>query len=99
MLRVLKTYDFRLNNLLVKNNKIVFSSRPGDISSKGKFIYESKDDFYVIEKKFVVTETSLLNFNQTNYKFLNSSSIPFWIRINIANRVSSDGVTWSKALS
>jgi hypothetical protein len=53
----------------------------------------------VIENKFVVTETSLLNFNQTNYNFLNPSLIPFWIRINIANRVALDGLSWSDSLS
>ena len=56
MLKTFKIYDFELNNPLVVNNKVAFSSRPGDITSK--------DDFYVTyPAQVIASETSLMCFN------------------------------------
>jgi hypothetical protein len=62
MLRVYKTYVFPLHDTNVKSN-ISFSSRPGDLNSK--------DDFYMMrESELVVVETSLNNYNTSNYEFI-----------------------------
>lgn len=87
MLRIFKVYKLNLNNPLVVNKHIQFSARPGDL--------ESKDDFYTFND-MVVTETSLLNWNATNNKFLHSNSLPCWIRVISANKVSSQGRQWAK---
>jgi len=56
MLKTFKIYEFHLNNPLVVNPKIVFSSRPGDITSK--------DDFYLMyPAEVVASETSLMCYN------------------------------------
>lgn len=80
MLRVYKEYNFDLNNPMVKHKNISFSSRPGDL--------ESKDDFYTIDKSLIVMETSLNNYNKSNYKFLHYNSIPCWMRVHLANRLA-----------
>ena len=68
MLRVYKTYDFALHDTHVKAN-LSFSSRPGDLNSK--------DDFYMLrESSMVVVETSLNNYNQSNYDFIQPYSLP-----------------------
>jgi hypothetical protein len=68
MLRVYKTYQFSLNDPDVKSN-LSFSSRPGDL--------ESKDDFYILrDSEMVVVETSLNNWNESNYNFLSPNSVP-----------------------
>lgn len=68
MLRVYKTYNFALHDDQVRSN-LSFSSRPGDL--------ESKDDFYMLKgSKMVVTETSLNNYNRSNYLFLHPESLP-----------------------
>jgi hypothetical protein len=68
MLRVHKKYEFALHDSNVKSN-LSFSSRPGDL--------ESKDDFYTLrESDMVVVETSLNNWNASNYDFLKYQSVP-----------------------
>ena len=68
MLRTYKKYEFSLHDKNVKSN-LSFSIRPGDL--------ESKDDFYVLrESNMVVVETSLNNWNVSNYGFLKYTSVP-----------------------
>ena len=62
MLRILKSYNFAFSNPLVVNQNILFSSRPGDL--------QSKDDFYKVGNEYIVMETSLLNWNRSNYETL-----------------------------
>lgn len=87
MLRVYKTYNFTLSNPLVKAKIQSFSSRPGDM--------ESKDDFYVLSSNLVVVETSLNNYNPAAYAFLNYTTLPTWLRVNLANRASATASDWS----
>jgi len=89
MLRVMKSYHFPLNNPLVKVKTIMFSARPGDL--------ESKDDFFTLDNNLVVLETSLNNYNKTNYEYLNYNTVPCWLRLLIANRVASTGREWANA--
>lgn len=39
-------------------------------------------------------ETSLINYNLTNYQLLNENTLPSWIRVNIANRIAYNGEEW-----
>lgn len=76
MLRIFKIYEFNLNNPLIAATTVSFSSRPGDLSSKDDFYFTSKNLFKRF-KKFIGTnlvsvETSLLCYNKTLYKALNS---------------------------
>lgn len=91
MLRVYKSYQFGLNDVSVKNN-LTFSSRPGDL--------ESKDDFVTLrESGMVVVESSLNNWNRSNYDWVVSESLPTWIRVNLASRLASNNEEWSRFFS
>lgn len=87
MLRVFKSFHIPLKNSLVKAKKMMFSSRPGDL--------ESKDDFYMMDTDLIVVETSLNNYNVSNYDEFHYSSLPAWLRNLVANRVASSGKEWA----
>ncbi|KAL4446161.1 hypothetical protein ABPG74_021700 [Tetrahymena malaccensis] len=91
MLRVYKAYNFQFHNKDVKASFQAFSSRPGDL--------ESKDDFYILNNGIVVMETSLNNYNKTNYDYLHYNSVPCWMRVNLANRLSSNTTEWAQVFS
>jgi hypothetical protein len=74
MLRIYKKYSFGYNNPAILNKVIKFSSRPGDLSSA--------DDWYTFGD-FVTAETSLPNWNISNYRYLHTNSAPSWIRVMV----------------
>lgn len=86
MLRIFKTYDFPLHNPLVKTRFMSYSARPGDL--------ESKDDFYILDQRMVVIESSLANYNKTLYNYILSKALPVWMRVNVANRLASTTSEW-----
>lgn len=89
MLKTFKVYDFELNNPIVVNNKVAFSSRPGDI--------QSKDDFYVVyPSELVASETSLMCYNQSLYDTQSPKTLPSWVRSNVANRISRSAKEWTE---
>lgn len=88
MLRIHKSYFFNFNNAAVANFNMTFTSRPGDL--------QSKDDFYTLDKNLVVLETSLNNYNSSNYNFLKNNTLPCWIRLSVANRLSKTPAEWAK---
>ena len=77
-------YD-ELNSLPMKVN-VTFSSYPGCVSST--------DDFYITDKKLMVTETTLEVIDMNAYKKVKGSSlfIPNFMRINAATFFSNSGV-------
>lgn len=88
MLRIAKTYKFKLHNKKVVADQLTFSSRPGD--------FISKDDFFITSTGLNIMETSLLNFNMTNYKFIHEETLPCWVRLNIANRFARNPKEWTE---
>ena len=86
MLRIFKTYNFHLNNPLIKNKIMSYSARPGDL--------ESKDDFYVLDSRMTVIESSLNNYNHTLYSHIKKEALPVWIRANLANKFASSSAEW-----
>ena len=70
----------------VHNNYTRFSSRPLDI--------ESKDDYWVLGNGLIVMETSILYFNSDALAPINTSSIPMFLRGNIANWMARDSEEW-----
>jgi hypothetical protein len=85
MLRIYKTYDLALHSAVAN---LSFSARPGDL--------ESKDDFYVMSGgRLVVVETSLNNWNRSNYAYLKPQSVPTWVRVNVASRMASTPEEWA----
>lgn len=87
MNRVLKEYDFQLTEPSTASTKWTFSSHPG--------LGYSMDDFWELDSDLLVLETTLHNWNTTLYElYCTPRTILCWLRVQIANRMSSDGRTW-----
>ena len=87
MNRIYKHYDIKLK---LKSgsvlNSVKFTSRPGDLNSK--------DDFYITSAQMAIIETSLEIYNKELYQHLKPNTIPKWLRVNIANRLSQNNQQW-----
>jgi hypothetical protein len=93
MHRIFKNYKFAytMYDNIRKNSNISFSSYPGTLTST--------DDFYVLNKKIVVTETTLEMLDRTLYESkipMAEEHVPNYIRISVANRLSKTGKEWTE---
>ena len=68
-----------------------FSSYPGILSSI--------DDFYVINSRLVVLETTIGNSNKDLWKYVTPQTNLYWVRNMVANRLSFTGADWAKWFS
>jgi len=98
MLRIFKHYEFELlgDNSHIegfKKKDETFSSYPGCLSST--------DDFYMLNSKLIVTETTLEILNEELYKKVAKvdSYIPDFMRIVSSNRLSKSGSDWVEWMS
>ena len=91
MHRIFKVYDLKYDLFgKEKQSKIMFSSYPGTLTST--------DDFYMLNSKITVLETTLEILDRELY--LTSSAgpqnhIPNYIRISTANRIAETGREWA----
>ena len=92
MHRVFKIYDFKFNLFnKFKHSLIMFSSYPGTLTST--------DDFYMLNSKIAVVETTLEILDRELYnKYVPEAEghVPNYIRISIANRLASTGKEWTE---
>ena len=86
MIRTFKEYRFVSNKQNEKSKVVVFSSYPGSLSSI--------DDFYYLDSKLVVMETTNSNFNDTLYDLLKPETLLTWVRVMLANRLAGSGEEW-----
>ena len=86
MIRTFKEYRFVSNKQNEKSKTVVFSSYPGSLSSV--------DDFYYLDSKLVVMETTNSVLNDTLYDLLKPETILTWVRVIVANRLASSGEEW-----
>ena len=86
MIRTFKEYRFVSNNHKENSKVVVFSSYPGSLSSI--------DDFYYLDSKLVVIETTNSNFNDTLYDLLKPETLLCWVRVMVANRLAKSGEEW-----
>lgn len=85
--RIYKSYKFNISlSDGTKLNDFKYSGRPGDLNSK--------DDYYLLSNGLGVLETSLEVKNLSIYQNLKYDTIPKWVRINIANKLSSNIKEW-----
>lgn len=96
MLRVLKHYKFHyhfndIDPSVVPGYEMSFSSYPGTLTSI--------DDFYVLNTKLVVLETTIGNSNPDLWKYVTPQTNLYWVRNMIANRLSVTGADWAKWFS
>jgi hypothetical protein len=80
MIRTFKEYKFVSNKRNEKSKVVVFSSYPGSLSSI--------DDFYYLDSKLVVMETTNSNLNDSLYDLLKPETILTWVRVMVANRLA-----------
>lgn len=91
MLRIYKHYDFELlgpGNVILGPHVLNFPSYPGVISST--------DDYYIINQKMVVMETTLEILNEDVYDQVLPADeyIPDFFRLLIANRLATGAKNW-----
>lgn len=90
MVRIFKQYDFEYSGAAgpIRPSHVTFSSYGGPITST--------DDYYILNKKVVVQETTtaLLNENEYQYRLPLKHYIPDFFRISIANHMSQSGQDW-----
>ena len=91
MNRIMKEYDFEFYDYGISPKKILFSSYPG--------LTHSLDDFWLLSNNLCVIETTMHCWNQTHFEKCRPESILTWIRVQIANYLSTkegSGIEWTK---
>jgi hypothetical protein len=93
MHRIFKMYkfSFTMYDGVKKDSTISFSSYPGTLTST--------DDFYLLNKKIVVLETTLemLDLSLYGRKIPEANDyVPNYIRILVSNRLSNSGKEWTE---
>jgi len=63
------------------------SNSPGTIASV--------DDFYITSNGLGVVETSYDIYNQSLYNYVVPQTLLYWIRVEVANRVATNGAQWA----
>lgn len=91
MHRIMKIYDFKFTLFANKqrNAYIMFSSYPGTLTST--------DDFYLVNKKLSIVETTIEILDKDVYNSIKSTAdnhVPNYIRISIAHRMADSGKQW-----
>ncbi|KAN0012252.1 hypothetical protein ACTFIU_007550 [Dictyostelium citrinum] len=89
MVRMIKSYNFKFSNSVAsKSNTTMFSGYPG--------VLMSIDDFYMLDSKLVVLETTngIENSDSELFKLIKPQSVLTWIRIIVTNRIAHSGKSW-----
>jgi len=89
MLRVWKNYQQPFS--ISKASSQSFSSYPGTLYSG--------DDYYVTDQNLVIMETTNEIFNMDLYKATTTHTVPYWIRVMVANRLADSGNSWSQTFT
>jgi hypothetical protein len=76
---------------VIPGSEVSFSSYPG--------MLVSIDDFYVLNTRLVVLETTIGNSNKDLWKYVTPQTNLYWVRNLVANRLSYTGVDWVKLFS
>ncbi|EGC40035.1 hypothetical protein DICPUDRAFT_96364 [Dictyostelium purpureum] len=85
MLRIFKSYNFKFSTP-AKSQLTIFSGYPATLASL--------DDFYLLDTRLVVLETTNGLNNNDLYYLINPRTVLTWMRVIIANRLANNGLTW-----
>ncbi|KAK5577941.1 hypothetical protein RB653_002889 [Dictyostelium firmibasis] len=93
MVRMFKVYNLKylFNGQPPASKVTMFSGYPGTLSSI--------DDFYLLDTKIVVIETTNGLMNNNLYHLITSQSVLSWMRVIVANRLATSGESWCQAFS
>ena len=84
MVRFMKTYNFPMAG--VSATKVKYSGYPGTLAGI--------DDFYITSQKLAIIETSNVIYNNSLFDYVNPSTVPYWIRVMVANRIAKNSPEW-----
>eukprot|EP01132_Coremiostelium_polycephalum_P001555 gene1555-1973_t len=90
MVRMFKSYNLKYSTEAA-SRITMFSGYPGTLSSI--------DDFYLLDSRLVVTETTNGMMNNDYYHLIVPQSVLSWIRVIVANRMATDGLSWCNIFS
>jgi len=79
--------EVSLKNPLVRTKRMSYSAILGSIGSQ--------DDWYIVDDHKVVTETSLISNNKSVFAWLHPNSVPYWVRITVANLCYENQSIWT----
>ncbi|KYQ96786.1 phospholipase B [Tieghemostelium lacteum] len=93
MVRIFKIYTFQFTQTYSHSNTVLFSSYPATLTSV--------DDFYLLDSKLVVIETTngIINADNALYYLIKPQSILSWIRVMVSNRLATGGNEWCEIFS
>eukprot|EP00759_Apiculatamorpha_spiralis_P003639 PhF_6_TR11704/c0_g1_i1/m.19030 len=88
--RIFKHYHFNYKDRSTKAKLISMSSYPASLSSF--------DDYHVMDNGMVSIETSIQVFDYSVYNnnTITPSSLLYWVRVSVANRMAKDSPDWAK---
>lgn len=88
LLRLFKTTTIKWDTYkkFMKTNTMRYSGRYGAIGSK--------DDYYVLDNGMIVLETSILIYNMSLYDTVVPESVPYFVRVTVANWMSDGNKKW-----
>ena len=87
MIRIFKEYHFISNKGEEKSKTIIFSSYPA--------VLFSLDDFYIMDSKLLVMETTNSIYDNNLYKKIKPETLLTWVRAMVANRLASSAEEWT----
>jgi len=90
MVRVFKTYNLSIS-VDQSSQVVMFSGYPGSLSSV--------DDYYQMDTKLVVMETTNGIMNNSLYSAVTPNSVLSWIRAIVSNKMASNGKEWVSIFS
>ncbi|KAF2078187.1 hypothetical protein CYY_000477 [Polysphondylium violaceum] len=90
MVRMFKSYNFKYSTSS-KAHVMMFSGYPATLASC--------DDFYLLDSRLVVTETTNGFINNELYSLITPNSVLSWMRSIVSNRIAKDGLTWCQTFS
>eukprot|EP01132_Coremiostelium_polycephalum_P005003 gene5003-6229_t len=90
MLRMFKSYNFKYSTT-AHSHLVMFSGYPATLASE--------DDFYILDSRLVVLETTNGLNNNNLYNLITPQSVLTWMRAIVANRMAKDGPSWCKTFA
>jgi hypothetical protein len=91
MLRIYKHYNHPFHQTSTPAAGSSFSSFPGNLVSG--------DDFYITSQNLIVLETTNDVMNSDLYAFTTTQTVPYWLRVMVANRMSTTGADWTNCFA
>eukprot|EP01114_Cavostelium_apophysatum_P002950 TRINITY_DN1265_c0_g1_i1.p1 TRINITY_DN1265_c0_g1~~TRINITY_DN1265_c0_g1_i1.p1 ORF type:complete len:530 (-),score=124.52 TRINITY_DN1265_c0_g1_i1:37-1626(-) len=91
MLRIWKNYNFQFQSSHAKSKIVSFSGYPGYIPSG--------DDWFVTDQQMTIAETTNSVMNNSLFQFVTPQTVPYWIRVSVANRMASGGEEWTEVFA